>query len=426
MNENEKKEGFLLLLTDKKQKQLLCLVFCCIYFVSYLTRYNYSALLNQIILEGALSRSAAAAVSTGAFITYGVGQIVCGFLGDRTNPVRLIGLGLLGTTVCNLLMFFLSSPVAVALVWGANGLFQAMLWPPLVRLAAELLNQEDYTHTIERVIASGSVGSILIYLLAALLIALSVWKSTFLVCSLFGLAALILWQSVGAKLPVSGKMKPKEVPVKEEENKKKSAAFAVIPLVSIGLMIVVQGILRDGVTSWMPGYLTEVLSLSSALSAAISAFMPLFAILGVRLAAALFARIKNELVGASLLFGACAFFCLILGVFFDAGVFLPSLLMALIIGCTHSINSMLIGYLPMRFAALGAAGTAAGLLNACVYVGSALSVYGIALISDAFGWQTTVWVWFFVALFAFGISFLARKLRLIPKEKEVSPALQQD
>ena len=37
-------------------------------------------------------------------------------------------------------------------------------------------------------------------------------------------------------------------------------------------------------TSWMPGYLTEVLSLPSALSAAISAFMPLFSVAIVYLA----------------------------------------------------------------------------------------------------------------------------------------------
>ena len=39
----------------------------------------------------------------------------------------------------------------------------------------------------------------------------------------------------------------------------------------------------------------------------------------------------------------------------------------------------------------------AGVLNCCTYVGSALSTYGIALISESLGWSTTVLVWTFIA-----------------------------
>ena len=39
-----------------------------------------------------------------------------------------------------------------------------------------------------------------------------------------------------------------------------------------------------------------------------------------------------------------------------------------------------------------------GLLNACTYIGSALSMYGVALIADRFGWTVTESLWCGVAL----------------------------
>ena len=39
-----------------------------------------------------------------------------------------------------------------------------------------------------------------------------------------------------------------------------------------------------------------------------------------------------------------------------------------------------------------------GVLNSCTYVGSALSTYGLALVTDAFGWDATVGIWCIAAL----------------------------
>ena len=41
--------------------------------------------------------------------------------------------------------------------------------------------------------------------------------------------------------------------------------------------------------------------------------------------------------------------------------------------------------------------TVSGVLNSCTYVGSAISTYGIALLSESAGWQTTSFVWFLIA-----------------------------
>ncbi|MBQ8815546.1 MAG: hypothetical protein IJZ85_13735 [Lachnospiraceae bacterium] len=39
-----------------------------------------------------------------------------------------------------------------------------------------------------------------------------------------------------------------------------------------------------------------------------------------------------------------------------------------------------------------------GALNSCTYVGSAISTYGIALISESAGWKVTAFIWFIIAV----------------------------
>ena len=50
-----------------------------------------------------------------------------------------------------------------------------------------------------------------------------------------------------------------------------------------------------------------------------------------------------------------------------------------------------------RFKKHGNISTFAGVVNACTYVGSALSTYGIALLSESAGWQVTAFIWFIIA-----------------------------
>jgi OPA family glycerol-3-phosphate transporter-like MFS transporter len=71
---------------------------------------------------------------------------------------------------------------------------------------------------------------------------------------------------------------------------------------------------------------------------------------------------------------------------------------AVLTGCMHGVNVMLICMIPPFFKQTGRVSTVSGLLNACTYVGSALSTYGVALLSEQFDWSVTLWVWLGIAV----------------------------
>lgn len=178
---------------SRRNIRLLILLSAAVYFSSYLTRLNYSAVLVEMIASERYTRSAASAALTGLFITYGAGQLLSGYLGDRTKPQLLIFAGLLVSAAMNLLIPLCPGTGLMTAVWCVNGLAQAMMWPPLVRILSELLSEADYKTATVRVSWGSSLATILIYLAAPLLIQWGGWRLIFFVCAVFALVMAFVW-----------------------------------------------------------------------------------------------------------------------------------------------------------------------------------------------------------------------------------------
>ena len=59
---------------------------------------------------------------------------------------------------------------------------------------------------------------------------------------------------------------------------------------------------------------------------------------------------------------------------------------------------MLICMVPNFFRQSGKVSTVSGVLNCCTYIGSSVSTYGVALLSEKLGWGFTLTVWLGIAL----------------------------
>ena len=88
---------------------------------------------------------------------------------------------------------------------------------------------------------------------------------------------------------------------------------------------------------------------------------------------------------------------------------LSALLMAALAGAMHGVNFVLIGMVPRQFRRFGRVGLVSGLLNSCTYLGSALSTYGVALLSLSLGWGGTISIWIGIALSGAVICLLISK-----------------
>ena len=72
--------------------------------------------------------------------------------------------------------------------------------------------------------------------------------------------------------------------------------------------------------------------------------------------------------------------------------------MAVLVGSMHGVNLILICMVPHYYKDSGCVSLVSGLLNSCTYIGSALSTYGVALLTEQIGWSSTIGLWALIAL----------------------------
>ena len=389
-------------LQTRKEVNRLIWLLAITYMVSYITRINYGAMIAQMVVETGFSKSLLSLAVTGSFITYGAGQIVSGIIGDQVSPKKLMSLGLLVTTAMNALILICQNPYQMLIVWCVNGFAQSFMWPPLVKTMSSLLSKEDYTVAATRVSWGSSFGTIFVYLISPVMIILSGWKAMFILCAACGAVMTVLWTRLAPDV------KPEKV-AKAKVTHEKSPLFAPM-MIFIMVAIVAMGMLRDGVTTWMPSYIAETYHLSSEISILTGVVLPIFSIGCFQLVAWLYRKkFTNPITCAGVMFGgglaAAVGIALLTGKSTVASVAFS----AVLTGCMHGVNLLLIQIVPAFFQRWGCVSTASGVLNSCTYVGSAASTYGIALLTETFGWGVTLYSWVAIALLGTLICFLCVK-----------------
>lgn len=381
-----------------------------VYFGSYMMRINFAVMIVKVCSDMQLEKSALAIVITGLTVAYGVGLIVSGFIGDKIPSEVMILVGLATAAVCNVLMFFCQTVPMMTLVWTVNGFAHSMLWPPIVRLISAQLNDVEYNYAVVRIAWGSSFATILLYLVCPLLLRVMGWRTVLLVCAAVGVGILILWVLASKRLLLPQNAK------QESAHSDESASSAVptiplpryvfVPLVLIMLGIVFQGMLRDGVTNWVPSLLSESFGIAEE-DAIFAAVIPaIFSMISFYAFDLLHRRlIKNEVLCGSVIFGgsvACAAILYVVNCFLSSAI-LSVLLVALIIACMHGVNLMLISVLPKRFAKSGKVATFSGLLNSCTYIGAAIATPVFASIAERNGWGVTILSWLAVSVLGLAV-----------------------
>ncbi len=381
-------------LTDRKKINATIFLFTVTYMVSYMTRINLGAVITEIVAQTGMTKTMLSAAVTGSAITYGAGQLLSGSIGDRVSPKRLVLLGLLMTTAMNMLILACRNYIQMTAVWCVNGLAQAFMWPPIVKLMVGLFSQSDYQRASTMVSWGSSFGTIAIYLLSPLLIMAASWKLLFAVTAFCGLVMAVCWNRFCEEPAFEKPGKPGQA---ASVDRKDAKLFTPL-LAAIMFAIVLQGALRDGVTTWMPSFVSETFRLSSEVSILSGVCLPVFSIVSLRLALALYERMPGKpLHCAALIFSLGAGAALVLALVSGGSPVASVVCMALLTGSMHGVNLMLICMVPPFFQRHGNISTVSGILNSCTYIGSAISTYGIALLSESAGWQTTALVWFLIA-----------------------------
>jgi sugar phosphate permease len=381
------------------------------YFTSYIGRLNFSSVMSALITDSIMTISQTGFVNMAYFLIYGAGQIINGFLGDKLDPRRMVFTGLFCSGIVNLLMGIYTGFISMTVLWSLNGYFQSMIWPPIIRIFAEDLTGKKQEKACIDIVSSMAAGTLASYFLSAMAMKFLNWRWSFFFPAILLFSASFFWKS---SYPV---LKPQN---SIDRNREKGNMPGKISLTAdiffqSGLLwlivpVIIHGIIKDGVTSWVPTYIFQQFKTTPSFAVVITMFLPVLNTGGAYAARAADGRSHGlEAESAAVFFSIAALALFLLWKVGIYNVFLTGILFAVITAAMMAVNTLFINILPLHFLAVGKVATVSGILNALAYFGSAFASFFIGVCAGRFGWSFTVQSWLWEILLALIICMIVRK-----------------
>ena len=368
-----------------------------LYSTAYLNRLNLSAALGSVMEALSLSATRAGILPSAFAITYAAGQMVNGALVDRLNPARHMYIGLLGSAVCNVLMAASGSFEMLLVLCLLNGVFQSMLWTPVVRLVAMHFNHQERPKANILVSITLIIGHLGAWAISGYMSSLFNWRASFAVPAVIAVPVVL----IAARLLRDVKAEPVAAAAGKESSYSLGGMlkmYWVSGFVVVLIVSVLYGFVRDGITTWAPTILGEV-SGDATTGTTFSLVIPLINTLGIVLSYSLrnIPGLHNRRIVAVMMVISTVFCACLGGV---TGVVLCALCMGLACACLSGANPLLTSLIPMEYEREKLIGMSAGLIDSLIYVGSALAGVMAGFIRESMGLNALFMTWAVVALAA--------------------------
>lgn len=414
---------------NKKASRAFFIFVWIMYSLVYMTKSCFSGALASIVAEGSLTLTQTSIISAAFYIAYTPLQIFGGIFADKYSPEKLIAIGLLGSAISNVVIFFNQSFWVMLMAWVFSAIIQFALWPAVYKIMSSQLVRSDRSKMIFFMSFASSGGLILTYIISAFL---SDWRMNFAISAvILVVLAVVLFVFCRFLDPILIKDSPPKVIEDLDPNDNPSTGLSPMGIFLIsGFMALLPAVLmrtmvEQGAKTLSPTMLSQSYeSISPTLGNLLNVLIIIAGIAGTFLLKFLiFPRlIKNEFVCYLVLLGITLPFAVILrfvGILPVGIVVFALCMVSLFLSATHLLTQ----YFNMHFVKYGLNGTAAGILNAAASFGLVLNYCVFGPTAEAMGWQTVTTLWIVMvaigmASVAFGIKPSVRFVKNLQKYNE--------
>lgn len=369
------------------------------YFSVYISRNVLGTVSPEIINSGFLSTSQLGTLSSIFFITYAIGQLINGFIGDKVKAIYMMFFGLALAGICCYSFTLLPAiPLLIYSVYGLMGFFLSMIYAPMTKTVSENTNQIYAVRCGLGFAFSSGFGSPIAGVLAVFL----AWTGVFTVSGLFLIVCAVgVFFSFKYLEKISAiKYRNKQ---KEKNGKNNFSVLLKHQIIKFTLVSVITGIVRTTVVFWLPTYTTQHLNFSEKSSALIFTVATLVISLSSFFAVFLYELLKRNMSLTLFLSFLASAIC------FGLVVLIPSatlniIFLVLAIFASNCAATTLWSIYCVSLKETGLVSSATGFLDFMSYMAAAVSSKLFAGAVDSIGWNGLLVTWFIIGVFGILIS----------------------
>ncbi len=360
------------------------------YLAVYFARNILGAVSPQMIEDGVFTKPNIGTMSSIYFISYGVGQLINGTIGDKIKGKYMISVGLAMAGVCTLLFsLFAHSLYAAYVVYGMTGFFLAMIYGPMTKIVAENTEPIYATrcslgYTFASFFGSPLAGATAIFLS---------WQDVFSASTVALLVMSIICFSVFTVFERHGIVKYHQFDRPKEEKGGSIRILIRHRIIRFTLISIITGVVRTTVVFWMTTYFNEFLGFSAERAA----FMYTVATLVISSSAFISVFTYEKLGGnmdLTILLGFSVSAVSFLLLYLVREPMVNVVLMVLAVLASNCAASMLWSRYCPSLRDTGVVSSATGFLDFASYMAASASSAIFANAVGVIGWDGLILVWF--------------------------------
>jgi len=366
------------------------------YFAVYIARNILGAVTPQMVEQG-YAEAFIGRISSLYFVTYAIGQLINGAIGDRVKARYMISIGLLMAGISNFIFSKMAgiTPEIAQYIYGMTGFFLAMIYAPMMKVVAE--NTEPVYAT--RCSLGFTFASFFGSPLAGVIASVFVWQSVFGISSIaLGVMAVLvflfflLFEKQG--IVTYGQYQTKE---KEKLNIRELVRRRIIRFT---LISVITGVVRTTVVFWMPTYISEHLGFAPNQAAMIFTVSTFIISLMAFISVGIYELLKRDLDKTMfyMFISATIFFTLL---YFVKNPVLNIICFMLAIMSSNGAASMLWSRYCPSLRDTGRVSTVTGFLDFVSYIAAAVSTVVFSSAVSSIGWGNLILIW--ICLMVLGV-----------------------
>lgn len=381
------------------------------YLAVYVARNILSAVTPQIIEQGIFDEAFIGKMSSVYFISYAIGQLINGMVGDKIKARWMISLGLLFAGATNFIFqFFTATPTVAMIVYGITGFFLAMIYAPMTKVVSE--NTEPLYAT--RCSLGYTVSSFLGSPVAGLLAAGLVWQTVFMVSSVILWVMAIVVFVCFLAFERQGFVKYNQFNNVQNKGKGKIKVLLKRRIVKFALISFITGIVRTTVVFWLPTYFNQYLGYSATTAATVFTIATLVITFNSFIAVFLYEKLKYNIDATILIMFSCSTVFFLLTFIVDIPI-LNIIFIVLAVMSADGAASMLWSVYCPSLKSTGVVSSATGFLDFLSYSAAALSTFLFGGIVDIIGWGWLIIIW--TGLMAIGVVIALPFNRILKKSR---------
>ena len=389
---------------DTEVKKAISLGGICMlsYLACYFARNLLSAVTPQMLESDIFTLDAIGMMSTACMITYAIGQLINGVIGDIVPTKYMVSGGLVLSGVCNLALPFLPSAIGVTVAYSVSGFFLSMLFAPITKVVTE--------NTLPRYATRCCLGytfaSIFGVPLAGVAAVLFDWQTAFVVCSatlgVMGVGCFLFFVFCERKGWVQYK---KRETGNDFSNKKRGIDVKALlrhSIIRFTVISVLTGIVRTSVVFWIPTYLAQHLGYSAVDAAAIFSVITLIKSLSPYVNNLLIYEVimKRRMTPTLIFMFGASTLCFVL-MYAVSQPWVNIVLLTLALFTSAGAATMLFSIYCPSLRETGTVSSATGFLDFMSYTAAGIANLLFTDAISAIGWGNLILVW--AALMAAGI-----------------------